>query len=182
MTFRSRHALAHAPRGHGLSRAIALLVVTHALACGVQDGSGGEAEQAPVGTLAPLPTPEEAITAENPTEAPAPAASPAVPSLEDLLRLPSSVVQMDPVTRRPRRPRGAGGAEKTDEQQRVRLELEARDDAAALRPSAARSRTDAGVSVPVAERVRLRGGVRLEEESGREPDEPMPTVGIEKRF
>lgn len=64
----------------------------------------------------------------------------------------------------------------------MRLELKAGEDASALRPSTARSRTDASVAVDVAEKVRVRGGVRLEEESGQDPEHPMPTVGIEKRF
>jgi hypothetical protein len=38
------------------------------------------------------------------------------------------------------------------------------------------------VAVEVTEEIRLRGGVRVEEESGREAEDPMPTVGIEKRF
>lgn len=103
------------------------------------------------------------------------------PPLEDLMRLPTSVGQLDPVTGRWRAPAADDTPPKADPQ-RVRLELEQRQDRAAARPSTARSRTDAGVSVDVAESVRVRGGVRLEQESGREAEAPVPTVGIEKRF
>jgi hypothetical protein len=99
------------------------------------------------------------------------------------MRLPASVGEVDPVTGRPVRKRETGGDEPTkEERQRLRLELETRDDPSSVRPSAIRSRTDAGVAVEVTEEIRLRGGVRVEEESGREAEDPMPTVGIEKRF
>lgn len=65
---------------------------------------------------------------------------------------------------------------------RIGVEYQARTDGSAVQPERARTQTDAGVSVDVTDRAKIKGGVRVEQENGKERERPTPTVGIEKRF
>ncbi len=171
----------------------AVVAFVVALGCTLEDGGVGSdasegqtlelGAEAPVSSLAPLIAAEPTTPgAEAANDQPG-LAVPQKPSLEDLLRLPAGVGELDPLTGQQKwKPKDTESADKREDPQRPRLELETRSDPAAVRPSTSRSRTDVGLSVEVGEELRLRGGVRLEEESGQEPEDPVPTVGIEKRF
>jgi hypothetical protein len=180
------------------------------LACGVEGGSGLESDpsdtpslEVHAETLGPesdrsdAPSPEanaETLAASSPSVPPEPMTPPPgadvpddsepSPTLEDLLRLPASVGQVDGVAERlkPAKSQTDKRAEKGAEDRRLRLELEKRSDPAAVRGSTSLTRTEAGVSVEVGKTTTLRGGVRVEQESGKEAEEPVPTIGIEKRF
>ena len=65
---------------------------------------------------------------------------------------------------------------------RIDVEFERHRDAHAVDPRRGRDTTDAGVAVGVDEETRIRTGVRVEQETGREREDPTPTVGIERRF
>jgi hypothetical protein len=171
-----------------------LLAATIVLACGV-DGRSHEADgtephlsepaaEAPATSPSAATSPKPSTPEPTATEAEASEPTPSMPSLEDLLRLPAPVAQADGVAPqlKPGKPDEGESEDEGGDPQRLHLELETRSDPAAVRPSTSRDRTDAGVSLDVSETIRLRGGVRLEEESGTEPDDPVPTVGIEKRF
>ena len=105
------------------------------------------------------------------------------PPLENLIRLPESVSRSheDLVG-----PRSALGMETEEEREAARLRVDVRRkrEAADIDPegSRVRERTDAGVSVDVGGDARVRGGVQVERESGEEWRDPVPNVGIEKRF
>lgn len=178
-------------RAQGSSAGRVVLLVAIWLGCGGEAPSPERAASTPrlpaeetpapsaPAAVAPAPSgPELLRGSEAAMLAPTP---PPTPTLDELMRLPADVGRVDPVTGRPTR-KPAPTDSSRPASSRVRLELEQREDTALLRPSVSRSRTDAGVSVDVADKVKLRGGVRLEEASNDEPDDAMPTVGIEKRF
>ena len=137
----------------------------------------------------PSPFPDEPLVSP-PTEpsdsrlVSAPEAPPEVhPPLEDLMRLPESVSRShDDIVG----PRSALGTETEEEREAARLHVDIRRnrDAAEIDPdgSRVRERTDAGVSVDVGGDARVRGGVQVERESGEEWSDPVPSVGVEKRF
>jgi hypothetical protein len=74
--------------------------------------------------------------------------------------------------------------EKEREAARLRVQVETRQDSAGFDPDNTRTRrrTEAGVAVEVDEKTSVRGGVRVEQEPDEEWREPVPTVGVEKRF
>jgi hypothetical protein len=112
-------------------------------------------------------------------ELPPPPARP----LEDLLRLPAPIAEEHIGNDRLTEP-GEGDEDATTDQERregsIGVEIERQEDPVGFEPARSHSRTDAGVSVGVDEKTRLRGGVRVEPEQERE--EPVPTVGIEQKF
>ncbi len=65
---------------------------------------------------------------------------------------------------------------------RLHIDLETQRDDAEVHPTKSRTRTDAGVSLDVGDTTKIRGGVRVEQETDRERDSPVPMIGIEKRF
>lgn len=106
-----------------------------------------------------------------------------VVSLDQLLRLPEATreaYRQDQTL--PAVPEPGEPAIESPQASRVELEVESRKDEAALRPASARTSTDVQVSVDVGNETRLRGGLRVEQESDSELKDPVPTLGIEKRF
>ncbi len=106
--------------------------------------------------------------------------------LSDLLRLPDSGPpprRTAPVEWPPSMP-AASQPEARDAEKpgRFGVEYRARTDGSAVQPERSRTQTDAGVSVDVSDGARLKGGVRIEQENGKERERPTPTVGLEKRF
>jgi hypothetical protein len=104
--------------------------------------------------------------------------------LEDLLRLPATPA--GPQSREPPLAAPPAAAE-APARQRIRIDF-SRDEPLAGAPLPRPwTRTEAGVSVPVdeAERIRVRGGVRVDargaEEEAREV-EATPSLGLELRF
>jgi hypothetical protein len=172
-----------------------LLAAAIVFACGVDGGSREPDAAGPPLSQALAEAPAASLPAASTAEpmTPEPTATnpesseqiPPMPRLEDLLRLPASMMQAEGGVER-LKPTKPDEAQSTDDEEEdpegLRIELKTQSDRATTRPSSSRDRTDAGVSVGVSETIRLRGGVRLEEESGREPEDPVPTVGIEKRF
>jgi hypothetical protein len=74
----------------------------------------------------------------------------------------------------------AGDPEKREG--RVRVRVDSHEEPIGIDQSRSRQRTDAGISVGVDEDTSLRGGVRVEQETDRPIEEPVPTIGIEGRF
>jgi len=142
--------------------------------------------------LPPLSLPAPGQAPAPPPSSPAVLAAPASPQveaplaamrpLEDLLRLPaasepdSRPLVLPPATDDPAKP-GSAKAER-----RMHVELGSRTDALLIDPKKARTRTDAGVAVDVGKDTRLKTGVRVEQQTGLEREDPTPTVGIEQRF
>jgi hypothetical protein len=105
--------------------------------------------------------------------------------LEDLLRLPDGAGRGESASTPLELPKPETEAEeKTGKsaERRIQVELGTRKDASVIDPERARTRTDAGVAVGVGKDTKLRTGVRVEQETGLEREQPHPTVGIEKRF
>lgn len=114
-------------------------------------------------------------------ELPPPPARP----LEDLLRLPAPIAEehigSDPLTE----PGVPEPEEESDGERReppIGVEIDQKKDPMGFDPDRSRSQTDAGVSVGVDEKTRVRGGVRVEQEPEQEREEPVPTIGIEQKF
>jgi hypothetical protein len=144
------------------------------------------------GTEAELTTPSEPepLVSIEATAAPAdtsPSLAGEPPALDSLLRLPparAATTDSDDPLARPE------PAEEEDEQPpnatklppSLRPVYESRTDESAVRPEKARKRTDAGVELDVGETTSVRGGVRVEQEAGKQREDPVPTVGIEARF
>jgi hypothetical protein len=131
--------------------------------------------------VAPIPPSTQQAAEEEPE---APPSEPPMPPLSDLLRLPTARKQ-EPESG----PLEAGAPEseaeaeaRQREEGRIGVDFETRTDAHAVQPEKNRTRTDAGVSVGIDERTKVRGGVRVEQDAGKERESPVPTVGIEKRF
>jgi len=112
--------------------------------------------------------------------------APPPPPLEDLVRLPPAVTDAhrELGRRDPQRPGSELPEEQEREAARLRIEVEAREDAAGFDPKRPRKHreAEAGVAVEVGEDTRLRGGARVEQQDDREWTPPAPTVGVEKRF
>jgi hypothetical protein len=105
------------------------------------------------------------------------------PPLDDLLRLPESITRshVDAGARE------ADPEALTDEEReaaRLRVEIRRQQESVEFDPngSRVRERTDAGVSVDVGGDTRVKSGVRVEKEPDEEWRDPVPTVGVEKRF
>jgi hypothetical protein len=103
--------------------------------------------------------------------------------LEELLRLPESVrrahadeaeSQMESLPQ----------AEEEREDARLRVRVNRQRESAEFHPEGpvTRERTDAGVSVGVGDGARVGGGVHVVKEPDGEMRDPVPTVGVEKRF
>ena len=181
-----------------------------ALACGPGDAPAEFETEAGVGLPEPAepipevtpgavdaPTPAAGAPERTQPRAPEPDRSPQSPDaaalpLEDLLRLPAAsepdsptAVPLTPVEAPPE---NASPDELAAWRERIRIERRSQ----AVGPAGPRqgtySETDAGVSLPVGERVRIEGGVRVgaREEPGREPEEDdrqsSSRVGVEVRF
>jgi len=145
--------------------------------------------------IVPVGVAESATDSGAPT--PAPLAGPKAPpapevSLDDLLRLPVAVARSyskdaeDAENLESAEP-GAESDSMTDQEReaaRLRIEIRRRNESAVIDPDGSLNResTDAGVSVEVGEDTRLGGGVHVVQESDGEFRDPVPTVGVEKRF
>jgi len=156
--------------------------------------SAPEAVAAAPGPAATAPAPPHGLEVRPgakrvaPAERPVSALPPAdpVPSLDQLLQLPPA---------EPAAPQSFEWAGEREEpapgerrrERRVRVDYSREDLAEGVPMQAGRRRTDVGVSVSVDEsdRLRVRGGVRVDEreksEDEREADR-TPTVGVEVRF
>jgi hypothetical protein len=129
------------------------------------------------------------IEAETETKPQAVQQVPEVPAapvrpLADLLRLPASPGRVDRSAERLKTPEPETdpASEPKRKESRVGVDLQTRTDGSTAQPSKSRTQTDAGVSVGVGETTKVRGGVRVEQEAGKEREDPVPTVGIERRF
>ncbi len=105
------------------------------------------------------------------------------PPLENLMRLPESVTRSHAELATP----GSDSDPQAEEERkaaRLRVDVRRLRDAAEIDPdgSRVRERTDAGVSVDVGGDASVRGGVQVEREPGEEWRDPVPSVGVEKRF
>jgi len=132
--------------------------------------------------LVPGPTPAETLARASGETEPPPAQ---MRPLEDLLRLPASAGRSEPATQPVLLPESESAPqEKTEKRKpsRVQVELDSRSDASLIDRNKARTRTDAGVAVDVGNETKIRTGVRVEQETGLEREDPTPTVGIERRF
>ncbi|KPJ74832.1 MAG: hypothetical protein AMS19_14810 [Gemmatimonas sp. SG8_23] len=145
------------------------------------------AAEAPPRTSVSISARDEPPTASD--EAPAPGELPPaqVKLLEDLLRLPSGAGRVAPDSMLLQLPKPEAEAEadkKTEKstERSVQVEFGTRKDAWVIDPDKARTRTDAGVAVEVGKDTKVRTGVRVEQETGLEHEQPHPTVGIERRF
>jgi hypothetical protein len=103
--------------------------------------------------------------------------------LADLMRLPESVTRSHADLATP----GSDSDPQNEEERkaaRLRVDVRRKRDAAEVDPdgSRVRERTDAGVSVDVGGDASVRGGVQVEREPGEEWRDPVPNVGVEKRF
>ena len=112
---------------------------------------------------------------------------PSTRPLEDLLRLPAPIAEGYMGSDRVIEPGVPDPGEATEEghrKRRIGVEIDQKQDPVGFDPNRPRahSRTDAGVSVGVDERTRVRGGVRVEQEPERRREDPVPTIGIEQEF
>jgi hypothetical protein len=204
----TRRSLSSRRRDAGWRRAALcapILWFVFALACGTGDESshqGAEAPnassqdgmtaspEAPSAFSQPAPavdppsgsgaTPEPTAEVEGP-DLPAPPAR----RLEDLVRLPAPIAEShighDPLDASDE----SDVEEPTDEEEKKRpvgVDVEGEEDQLGFDGARSHRRTEAGVSVGVDEKTSIRGGVRIEQETGQKHDEPIPTVGIEQQF
>lgn len=108
--------------------------------------------------------------------------------LERLLRVKPAAPEPRPIPLSESPPPAAPPAARSGLGDRLRVEHEREDLGPAGPRDVVRRRTDVGVAVPVDEgdRVRLRGGVRVDQEedsqAGSRQVEPSPSVGVELRF
>jgi hypothetical protein len=143
-----------------------------------------EVEPAPAPVSAPPPAEplEPAALPRAPVALPEPPPAEPLVTLDDLLRLP-------PAAPSPERldladdDAPAPGAER-DRTGRIRVDYSRETLLRDVPTQPERRRTDLGVSVRVGEedRLRLRGGVRVESKEGEEEREASPSVGVEVRF
>jgi hypothetical protein len=151
---------------------------------------GEEPAPAPVGAPpppaaapAPAPPPRAAARPRAPVALPEPPPEEPIVTLDDLLRLP------------PPAPPGAEGLDLPGEETpateagreragRVQVDYSRETLLRDVPTQPERRRTDLGVSVRVDEedRLRVRGGVRVESQEGEEERETSPSVGVEVRF
>jgi hypothetical protein len=154
-------------------------------------GAPGEAPApAPVGAPPPATPPPERAPAPTAARPRAPVALPEPPppeplvTLDELMRLPRAAPPSEP-ERLDLAGEDAPDAEQERERAR-RFEVDySRETLLRDVPTQPeRNRTDVGVSVRVDEedRLRLRGGVRVESKEGEEEREASPSVGVEVRF
>jgi len=130
---------------------------------------------------APVALPEPARVSRTPAPA-APAEEPLV-TLDQLLELPTREAApegFDWADEPPATPAAA-------RERRVRVDFSRKQLHEVVPTQPERRRTDVGVSVPVdeAERLRVRGSVRIDEREGERDDperEATPSVGVEVRF
>lgn len=136
---------------------------------------------APERAPTPPPSPPEALAAPAP---PLPPAEPlaAMRPLEELLRLPPAGEPDSRPLVLPPEPEAAAKAPAAKAERRMHVELGSRTDASLIDPKKARTRTDAGVAVDVGKDTTLHTGVRVEQQTGLEREDPTPTLGIERRF
>jgi hypothetical protein len=107
----------------------------------------------------------------------------AAPSLSDLLRLPGSISPADATAARiSLDPEYALPGSTEEKPSRLGVQFDSRSDPAAIHPPKTRTQTNAEVHIDVTENTRLRGGVRVQEDSDTAPADRVPTIGIEKRF
>jgi hypothetical protein len=144
-----------------------------------------------VPALVSVPPAESPLVSEPPAtvaepEAAAPGESP--PPLDQLIRLPA------PAETAPGDAKGVDWARERDEakpeqkrKQRLRLDYSSENLTEGVPMQDERNRTDVGVSVPVDpnEKLRVKGGVRVNERKGSETErdaDTTPTVGVEVKF
>jgi hypothetical protein len=139
--------------------------------------------------LEPVPGAREIVLEDPEAFEPLPAEDP-YPGLEDLLRL-APVEEVEP--KGPQSVEWAGQQEEEKRQEAARKKARARLDfsqenlTAGVPMQKERRRTDVGVSVPVgeSERLRIKGGLRVDEREISDDEreaETAPTVGVEVRF
>ena len=141
------------------------------------------AVSAPPPATAPAPTVKRAPAPEPQA---APADAPLI-SLDELLRLPpppSGPESVEWAGERPAQPSGGGA---TSRPRRLRIDYSRKRVLEDVPKQPERRQTDVGVTVRVdeADKVRLRGGVRVDETDRGEPEpdrEATPNVGVEVRF
>jgi hypothetical protein len=140
--------------------------------------------------LEPVPGAREIVLQDSEAFEPTPAEDP-YPGLDDLLRL-APVEEVEP--KGPQSVEWAGQKEEGKRQEaarkkaaRARIDFSQENVTAGIPMQKERRRTDVGVSVPVgeSERLRIKGGLRVDEREISDDEreaETAPTVGVEVRF
>jgi hypothetical protein len=158
-----------------------------------------EAEGPALAAIPAIPETQVPVEAERPSEPTVEAGVPVLdplegpeappldaPPLDDLLRLPESVARAQG---------GKAGSEasgaqmdaRTDAERKaagLRVDVRRKKESAEYDPDGTlnRERADAGISVDVDEGASVRGGVQVEKNADEDWRDPVPTVGVEKRF
>jgi len=189
-----RHTAAGRSTQGGASTALRwllLLPLAVALSCVQEEDAESRPTADPIAGSAPQvpskPSDSAPPAASKPMPAPVsagPVAEPPLPPLEDLLRLPPSITDShhDLESRDPSATDDGEAADPKKREGRVRVRVDSQEEPVGVDQSRSRHRTDAGISVGVDEDTSLRGGVRVEQETDRPIEEPVPTIGIEGRF
>lgn len=135
--------------------------------------------------------PAPKIDAEPPANASAAGAlygpdQPPPSPLDDLLRLPRSITDehRELADDESRLGEADVGSDEARDPGRLRLEVETREDVAGFDPDRQRRNreAEAGVAIEVDESTSVRGGVRAGQQDDEDWTEPVPKVGVEKRF
>jgi hypothetical protein len=156
----------------------------------VPPAPGEEPAPAPVGAppppeppSEPEPAPRAAARPRAPVALPEPPPPPLV-TLDELLRLPPPAPPSEPESLDVADEDAAEGEKERERSGRFRVDYSRETLLRDVPTQPERRRTDLGVSVRVDEedRLRLRGGVRVESKEGEEERESAPSVGVEVRF
>ena len=111
---------------------------------------------------------------------------PPEPPLDDLMRLPDTITDAHRDLDGRERSMAAGNLETTEKKRSagIRVDGKAREDSVGFDPKRQHTlrEAEAGVAVDVDEGTSVRGGVRAQQKDDADWAEPVPTVGIEKRF
>jgi len=145
----------------------------------------------PTAAEPPLPAVVErpiaaALAGEEPPSEPPPAAELVAPSLEALMRVPG-VPPREGQDVGWAGKRSSSGPTQTTRKPRARIDYSREKLTEGVPLQDERRRTDVGVSVPMdeKERLRVKGGVRVDERDGADAEtesEATPTVGVEVKF
>jgi hypothetical protein len=153
---------------------------------------GEEPAPAPVGApppaappeTAPAPAPRAAAWPRAPVALPEPPPAEPLVTLDQLLRLPEAAPSAEPESLDLADDDAPATEDERERARRFQVDYSRETLLRDVPTQPERRRTDVGVSVRVDEedRLRLRGGVRVESKEGEEESEASPSVGVEVRF